>query len=173
MGIWTQGCSKHCRGCISPELQPVTGRETDEKILAEIVREIARKNQCRGLTVSGGDPLEQPEAMLRLLRLLRKDFEDILVYTGFALSELQGGCVGPAGTECLKLIDVLIDGRYMEERNVPNCVLRGSDNQVIHFFNQKQKPVYSDYMKQGRILESFVHGDETIITGILDRGRGT
>ena len=71
VALWTQGCRRRCRGCISPELRPPGREEVPEPLLASIIRETADREDCGGLTVSGGDPFDQPEALLRLLRLLR------------------------------------------------------------------------------------------------------
>lgn len=166
--IWTQGCSKKCMGCISPELQEQSELDIDEGILWKLMRQIADKNNCSGLTVSGGDPMEQPDSLLMLLEKARSRFEDILVYTGFCVEDILKGCAGGAGIKCLDYIDVLIDGRYVKELNTSDCVLRGSSNQKITYLNEKMKPIYEEYMKQGRIVETFAHNQETIITGILN-----
>jgi len=167
--LWTQGCKKRCKGCISPELQPYTGNEIDEDVLAKILIQVARKNNCTGITISGGDPLEQSQALLKLLTLLRNEFDDILVYTGFELQDIQDGLVGIEAKKCLDYLDVLIDGKYIDELNYKDCVLRGSSNQNIHFINKGLAPIYAEYMKQGRILESFVHNQNTIVTGIFNK----
>lgn len=166
--IWMQGCSKQCIGCISPELQRFTGTEIDEAILYKLVLQIAEKNNCTGLTISGGDPMEQPDSLLKLLEKVYRRFDDVLVYTGFELSEILGGCAGELGIRCLEYIDVLIDGRYVRKLNRPDCVLRGSSNQRINYLNEKMEPIYEEYMKKGRIIETFTHNREIIITGILD-----
>lgn len=167
--LWTQGCKKRCKGCISPELQPYGGNEVDENVLAKILTQVARKNNCTSITISGGDPLEQPQALLRLLAILRNEFDDILVYTGFELQDIQDGLIGIEAKKCLDYLDVLIDGKYIDELNYKDCVLRGSSNQNIHFINNELAPIYAEYMKQGRILESFVHNQNTIVTGIFNK----
>lgn len=167
--LWTQGCRKHCSNCISPELQPFTGNEVSEEALSRVILYTAQKGSCTGLTISGGDPFEQSDSLLGLLRLLREGFEDILVYTGYTLEEIYEGCAGNAGKECLTYIDVLIDGRYIDELNTSDCVLRGSSNQKIHFLNKRIEERYSDYLKSGRVLENFVHEGISIITGIINR----
>ena len=166
--LWTKGCSKCCPGCISPEMQDSEGPELDEALLAKLLTDAAARSQCTGLTVSGGDPMEQPQALLKLLRLVRPNFEDILVYTGYTLGQLREHC-GEDAKACLDLIDVLIDGPYVESRNHPDCVLRGSDNQCIHYLNPEAEPRYADYMQQGRQLETFVHNRTIVITGIQNR----
>lgn len=167
--VWTQGCSKRCNGCISPELQPFRGNEIDESILANIIIQVARKRDCKGITFSGGDPFEQPQSLLKLLKLLRNEFNDILVYTGFELADIQGGMLGTEAKECLQYLDVLIDGKYVDELNYRNCALRGSSNQKIYFCNENLAYIYDEYMKQGRILENFVHGQDMIVTGIFNK----
>ena len=137
--------------------------------LAQVLIQTARRNGCDGLTISGGDPLAQPEALLALLEAVRGEFRDILVYTGYTLEQVRAGECGQAGIDCLKQIDVLIDGPYIHERNVPDCVLRGSDNQRIHFLTPGRRPEYETYMAQGRMLESFSHNGSVILTGIVNR----
>ena len=167
--LWTQGCKKRCKGCISPELQPYSGNEIGEDVLAKILIHVARKNNCTGITISGGDPLEQSQALLELLTLLRNEFDDILVYTGFEFQDIQDGLAGIEAKKCLDYLDVLIDGKYIDELNDKDCVLRGSSNQNIHFITKELAPIYVEYMKQGRILESFVHNQNTIVTGIFNK----
>ena len=142
--------------------------DIDEEILWKLMQQIADKNKCSGLTVSGGDPMEQPDSLLLLLEKARSRFKDILVYTGFSIEDILKGCASEAGIKCLDYIDVLIDGRYVKELNTSDCVLRGSSNQKITYLNEKMKPIYEEYMKQGRIVETFTHNQETIITGILN-----
>lgn len=170
--LWLQGCLRDCPGCISPELKPVAGPETPVELLADILTRTARRGGCGGLTISGGEPFLQAAELLRLLALVRDGFQDILVYTGYTLKELQGKSCGPAGRDCLAYIDVLIDGPYLQERNRPDCVLRGSDNQIIHYLNPGLAGCYGAYLAQGRILESFSHGGGVVLTGILNRGDG-
>jgi anaerobic ribonucleoside-triphosphate reductase activating protein len=169
IALWTRGCSKNCPGCMSAELQDGDGKYIDEKSLAEAVIHLAKMNHMNALTVSGGDPFEQAGALKEFLKYVRSYFEDILVYTGFTWKEIHEGAAGPYGTECLDFIDVLIDGRYEALKNTKSCVLRGSTNQTIIFLNKDLEEKYRDYMKNGRMAETFVHNDETIIVGILNK----
>jgi anaerobic ribonucleoside-triphosphate reductase activating protein len=166
--LWTQGCNKKCYGCISPELQSFEGNNVDEQILADMLVRLAKIHQCKGLTVSGGDPFEQSDSLFQLLKIVRKSFDDILVYTGYELDDILNCCSGESGISCLKYIDVLIDGPYIRDHNVPECVLRGSDNQIIHYLNEKMRADYENYLQKGRVLESFCHDKEVIITGMIN-----
>lgn len=167
--LWTVGCGKHCADCISPELQSwEAGCEIDETMLAGVLISTARSKGITALTISGGDPFEQSGALLRLLKQLRPQFQDILVYTGYTLDEIRQGRAGPNGEACLDWLDVLIDGPYIRERNTPDCVLRGSSNQNIHIFSPALVPHYEACLARGRTVETFTHGSQTIITGILN-----
>ncbi len=167
--LWVQGCSRGCKGCLSPEMQPRYHRNVDERQLAQILIQTAARNHCTGLTVSGGDPMEQSEGLRTLLTVLRPHFKDILVYTGYTRREIENGLCGEAGVQCLSLIDVLVDGPYIDEKNTPVCVLRGSENQCIHYLNPAMEAHYAEYLAQGRVLESFTHQNSLVITGIPNR----
>ena len=167
--LWTQGCKKNCKGCISPEMQPELEIDVNINILKELLCGAARKGNCSGITISGGDPLEQPDELLDLLKLIRNEFENILVYTGFTLEEIEDGVAGKSAVLCLKYIDVLIDGRYIDEENVPDAILRGSMNQQIHYLNPVCRNEYEEYMKKGRVIEPFFHDGKIVFTGILNR----
>lgn len=84
VGIWTQGCTKRCKGCMSGELQTFDQtKDIPVDLLISIIVSEARRNKCRGITISGGDPLEQSEQLYFLLKGLRSFFTDVLVYTGY------------------------------------------------------------------------------------------
>lgn len=169
VGLWVKGCSKKCPGCMSTDLQPRDGENIDANNLADVVLQLAKMNGVKAITISGGDPFEQSDALKELLISIRGFFEDILVYTGYTLNEIKQGVSGQSGIDCLSLIDVLIDGRYEETNNISGCVLRGSSNQNIIFLNQSIEGVYTEYMKMGRMVETFQHGDEMVVVGILNK----
>jgi anaerobic ribonucleoside-triphosphate reductase activating protein len=126
IGIWFQGCSLHCHGCISADTwKPGRGRTTVAGALGAIRHWIP---DADGVTISGGEPFEQPSALVALLNAIREDFRgDILVYSGFELNEIEGVLRQADG-----LIDALITGPYRHDR-AQTLPLRGSDNQTLHY----------------------------------------
>ncbi len=136
--IWTQGCTKGCVNCFNPRTWPFKNRgtEMDPVILAMDVL----MSGAEGLTISGGDPLEQPKATFELLRALHDEEGDvmlprgIIVFTGYTWEEIKGleGEDGQYARSCLNMIDVLIDGRYVDALRYPHH-LAGSSNQRFHF----------------------------------------
>lgn len=119
-----------------------------------------------GITISGGDPFFQNE-LGELLRFCKQDLhiEDILVYTGFTLEELKK-IKQSFVHEALQYIDVLIDGKYMHELN-DNLPLRGSSNQVIHFFNPLLKSKYEPILTGKRTFKMAITGNQFTIYGLV------
>lgn len=168
--LWTAGCSKHCPRCISPELQKVRANQSFAvEELATHLCSLASEQGIHRLTVTGGDPLEQPEGLIGLLSAIRASYDDILVYTGFTLEELPDAVGTERLGELRSLVDVLIDGRYLDELNVPDCVLRGSTNQRLLFWNEGLRPTYERYLEGGRQVQNFVHEGEIVSVGIHNR----
>ena len=129
----------------------------------------AHEHGVHRLTVSGGDPLEQASELVKLLATIRCAYDDILVYTGFTLEELPRA-IGADVWETLKpLIDVLIDGPYIDELNVPDCALRGSTNQRVIYLSDRPHDDYDQYLQQPRQLQNYVQDGMIITVGIADR----
>ena len=137
--LFVSGCTNHCPGCFQPQTwdfsygKPFT-TETAEEIFAEL-----DKSYVDGLTVLGGEPFEpknQPE-LLQLLRAVRQRYpkKNIWVFTGFRLDDelLRDGSY-PRGLytdQLLSCIDILVDGRFMEELKDISLQFRGSRNQRV------------------------------------------
>lgn len=107
----------------------------------------------------------QPEALRELLPRLKEISPDILVYTGFDYEEINT----PENQDILKNITVLIDGKYIEERNT-DCFLRGSDNQRIHILQPEYRDFYEHYLQNGtNSIQNFKLSNGFISVGIPGR----
>jgi anaerobic ribonucleoside-triphosphate reductase activating protein len=125
VGIWFQGCSIRCPGCISVDTWPA-GEPTIEigDLLAAMAPWLAAAD---GVTITGGEPFDQATALEALLAGIRQRFHgDILVYSGYVFEQLGGALDQLAG-----LIDALISDPY-ELAAGDRLALRGSDNQRLH-----------------------------------------
>jgi len=137
VGVWFDGCTLGCAGCIS--VHTWQRKEKNKSSVAKIVEKVSRYDTQR-VTVSGGEPFEQPEALLGLLQALRnKGFNDILVYSGYALSYLKTHF-----GEILESIDALVDGRF-EQNKASLEVYRGSANQTLYVLNEALQPLYEEF----------------------------
>lgn len=125
IGIWFQGCSIQCQGCVSVD---TWGTGKGGVLINEIMAAIEPwLNDAEGITISGGEPFDQPEALGSLLALLRsKTKVDILVYSGHPFEKIASVVEKNKG-----LIDAIISDPY-EDNTSNTLVLRGSDNQRLH-----------------------------------------
>ncbi|MGW7424928.1 4Fe-4S single cluster domain-containing protein [Streptomyces sp. NPDC054813] len=134
LGVWVQGCPLACAGCMSRQTwDPRGGHDVEVEWLARLWRRSLAEGYD-GLTVSGGEPLEQPTALAALLdaadrvRLAagRAD-ADLLVYTGWEDAEIAAS---PEATAVLDRADAVITGRYRVAEPT-SLVWRGSANQRL------------------------------------------
>lgn len=121
--FWTAGCPHHCKGCHNPQTWDYdTGNDWDN---SEIVS-MALKSPYN-VTFSGGDPFIQSRDLHYVLRQI-KPFKNVWVYTGYTWEELMERTL-PKRT--LQYIDVLVDGRFVEELRDSDLLFRGSSNQRL------------------------------------------
>jgi len=141
--MWVRGCSLACPGCMTPELWAVGSpmNFTSVERVAELLRPLLKK--ADGLTISGGEPMEQPAALTSLIRLLRAENAnlEVLVYSGYSLEALMKR--GQIVTGFLEEIDILIDQPFLKA--APNTLKwRGSDNQRVHYLSSNAQIYASD-----------------------------
>lgn len=168
--IWTKGCSKQCYSCANPELWDTSNAHCyDVKEIVKIVNNINRELNIDGITISGGDPLEQKDELLQLTESLQCVTEDIIVYTGYIWDELLDiWCIEDV-ERLKKSVAVLIDGPYVDDLNEKNIVLRGSSNQRVIYFKDKYKGIYEEYLQQGRKIQNVYMGSQLISVGIHNK----
>jgi anaerobic ribonucleoside-triphosphate reductase activating protein len=126
-----------------------------------------------GLTLSGGEPFDQPQALARLIALLRERYVEleVLAYSGYLLEELQQA--GSAVAELLRAIDMLIDGAYREEMPC-TLIWRGSDNQRLHLLSPRAQrhawAVAAPWPEPRPLQVRALGGTRWLIAGIPHRG---
>ena len=131
--IWFQGCSLGCPNCFNPQTHadvPATILEVTD--LMDSLKRSA--GLIEGITISGGEPLQQSEGLLELLRRVRDTSRlSVILYSGYSLAEIQRM---PLGCTILLQTDVLIDGRYVHSQRLGSA-MRGSANQRIHLLTDR------------------------------------
>ena len=139
VSVFVSGCRNHCKGCFQPQTWDFNyGREYTPEIEQFIIDELS-KSYYDGITILGGDPMEpeNQEPVLRLLRRIKKELPDknVWSYTGYVYDRdlVPGGkrFVDGVTRELLESIDILIDGRFVEELKNLMLNFRGSGNQRI------------------------------------------
>ena len=128
--IWTQGCMHNCHGCHNPETHDFNkGFLVDVEKVKEEISSIKYQD---GITLSGGDPLYQVEPILEIAKYAKQINLNIWCYTGFTFEELlEKSKKDEKLFELLQNIDVLVDGKFDENKKSMNLPFRGSSNQRI------------------------------------------
>lgn len=169
ISLFVSGCNHGCPGCFNQEAwdfqngAPYT-KELQEKILHEL-----GASYIRGLSLLGGEPLapQNQEAVLNLLQEAKAQYpeKDIWCYTGYLYEPLANNSIGSHSLEILSLIDILVDGLFLEQEKNLKLFFRGSQNQrIIHTKTSLQKKIvftipdesvmkYEDFVKNRNITE--------------------
>jgi len=131
LSIWVSGCTHHCKNCFNPELWDfskgmIYDRTLEDKLIKDFKREY-----IAGMSILGGDPLEpeNQEGILSLVQRAKKECPEKTIYmwTGFDWDNL----VHTPARCILAYVDVLIDGRFIEDLKDLSLPLRGSSNQRV------------------------------------------
>ena len=136
--FWLQGCHFACPMCINPESWDF---KINKLIYVDELIDMILKSKCDGLTISGGEPLRQREALLDLLIKLEPYVLQgilkygIICYSGFEIEEVEKF---ERSEELLGLLDVLIDGKFVENLKTVDSIA-GSSNQRFHFSKKEDR----------------------------------
>ena len=130
--IYLAGCVHQCPECHNPQSwNPHSGNEMTLEELMKIVEE-----EDFDVTLSGGDPLYNPESTAILVNALKKQKRNVWVYTGFSWEEILAD---PKLINSIKEADVVVEGRFINNLKDPDLPFRGSSNQRILDISQSLK----------------------------------
>lgn len=132
VSLFVSGCRNHCKNCFQPETWDFHyGVPFDEEAENRIFYELDRP-EVRGLTLLGGDPFEpeNQEVLVPFLRKVKANYpaKDIWSFTGYVYEHLPQS---PVTQEFLDMLDVLVDGPFVEELKQAGLRFRGSKNQRL------------------------------------------
>ncbi len=129
VSIFMQGCVFHCKNCFNPETHDFNGgKEFTSDTIARVL-ELGEKEYIVGLSILGGEPMhpKNREGTLKLARAFKEKFPNktVWVWSGFLFDK------DLKEEKDLQYIDVLVDGRYVDELHNPLLKYRGSENQRV------------------------------------------
>lgn len=136
--LFVSGCTNRCKGCFQPETWDFSYGNTYTKETEDSLIELLRPSYITGLTLLGGEPFE-PSNQRELVKLLRRvkselPSKNVWAFTGFTLESLLEREPHPrceVTDEMLSMIDVLVDGKFEEDKKDISLRFRGSSNQRI------------------------------------------
>ncbi|MEZ4935956.1 MAG: 4Fe-4S single cluster domain-containing protein [Crocinitomicaceae bacterium] len=132
--IWVQGCTIHCKGCWNKEMW--SSKIKDDFTVADLLVKIKREEGfIEGITLLGGEPLDQIDEVVELLNECIANGLSTMVFTGYEMDEITNSGMN----EILRLADILVTGRYVASKRTLNHQWIGSTNQEIHFLSDRYK----------------------------------
>lgn len=138
VSLFVSGCTHHCEGCFNPETWDFGYGEEFTQAAEERILGLLAPGFIAGLTILGGEPFEpsNQRALLPFLRQVKERYpqKNIWCYTGYLLDEelwKDSPARCEATEEMLSLIDVLVDGEFMQDKKDISLRFRGSKNQRI------------------------------------------
>ena len=165
--IWFQGCMRSCKGCMSPDSRPLNGGT--EWIVDKLVGDICAVENIEGITISGGEPFLQIDALHEFLSGIRsKTSLGVIIYTGNTMDDLKR-MGNPLIDEIIAgLADIIIDGEYVDELN-DGAALKGSSNQTVNFITDRYLACRDLYSSNTRDIQIMIEGKDTLLIGVPDR----
>lgn len=162
IGIWVQGCTLGCKGCVNKVLWNKTGGKS-VSVLDVFNWVTSIQNDFDGITISGGEPFQQYEQLILFLHLVKtKTNLTVHCFSGYYLNELEEKFPDKL---FLKYIDWLVDGRYIEEQH-ENTNIKGSANQNI-FQIMDGVPVKQNNTSVSKKWSVYINSDNRIyMTGV-------
>jgi anaerobic ribonucleoside-triphosphate reductase activating protein len=158
--IWVQGCAIKCKGCWNNDMWPFEIKylyRTDE-----LFDMILGEEGLEGITILGGEPLHQSKPLLRLVEMVKAHDYTTILYTGYELGEITDA----ASRNLIETSDVIISGRYVEEKRSVYLKCRGSSNQTVTVNNSSYRSYFDS---EENDVEIHVMNDGTMyILGYLD-----
>lgn len=135
--LFVSGCTHHCKGCFQPETWSFDyGEEYTSETEDELI-EALRPDFIDGITLLGGEPFE-PQNQAELVKLLRRiraelPTKTVWAFSGYTFEELTGESRARCAVtdEMLSMVDVLVDGEFVEEKRNISLRFRGSENQRL------------------------------------------
>lgn len=137
--IFVQGCNHHCKGCHNPQTWNYNcGDDVSVSELIDDIRETFSSNpMMRGLTLSGGEPLDKSDDLLELVLGVKDIVKHIMIYSGYTLEEaLVKGKETPSIIKLLSNCDWMVDGEFEIEKRDLEQMYKGSSNQRVINLNK-------------------------------------
>ncbi|MCQ2969268.1 MAG: anaerobic ribonucleoside-triphosphate reductase activating protein [Clostridium sp.] len=127
---FSQGCRHNCEGCFNKGTHDFNGGE--EKDMDELIKDALDNPFIKGITFSGGDPLERAEEFAYMAKAFKAAGLNIWCYTGYIFEDVLEKMKKDNNIkELIENIDVLVDGKFEIDKKVENLKFRGSSNQRL------------------------------------------
>ncbi|HBC95249.1 MAG TPA: anaerobic ribonucleoside-triphosphate reductase activating protein [Clostridium sp.] len=127
--FFAQGCRHNCRGCFNPSTHDFSGGELEDT--DELIMQVKNNPLITGVTFSGGDPFEQAGEFAYLAEKIERLGLNIWCYTGYTFEYIVGSTQNEQWQSLINNVDVLVDGKFEEDKKDSKLKFKGSGNQRI------------------------------------------
>lgn len=148
--IFTQGCLHNCLGCHNPNSHDLKGGYLVD--VDKIIKEIDENPLLDGITLSGGEPMLQVEPLIELLKAVKQRNLNIVIYSGFTYEQIISDAKMKS---LLELCDMLIDGKFEQDKKSLALLYCGSSNQRLINIQES--------LKQNKVVEYLINEYDEII----------
>ncbi len=155
VGLWTQGCSIGCSGCMSEHTWDF---DENKKMSIPQIIERVKSFETNRITISGGEAFQQVNILELLKALKESGFTDVMLYSGYSETYIREHF-----SECLGYIDVLISEPFVDG-DESEVVYKGSENQKMIILNEQLRIQYEEYGKLNK--EKRLQKFNDVIVGI-------
>ncbi len=136
--LFSQGCIHNCKNCFNPDTHPFEGGKLVD--MDKLIIDIVNNPLLTGVTFSGGDPLEQADKFAYMAKKIKATGLNIWCYTGYTFEYiLEHQSERNGWSDLINSIDVLVDGKYEDDKKDDYIKYRGSSNQRIIDVNYSLK----------------------------------
>lgn len=160
--IWFSGCTIRCPGCCNPHFfKPADDQKMNVTTILKAIDASMKEHSIEGVSFLGGEPLEQPEALLVLVKEIKGMGLTNMIFSGYQYEEILKKNLGKA---ILSHVDLLVDGPFLEEQRTTDRRFIGSRNQNLLFLTEAYQPddprfhepnAFEIRLKDGEV---FIHG---------------
>lgn len=158
--VWLQGCSIGCSDCCNPEMHDSS---RGERITAEELADAVIHARADGLTLVGGEPLDQSGEVRELLQILRSSgYHGIIMFSGYTWQQILAD---PARMQAAALCDLVIAGPFDKSRSPGSRRWIGSDNQTLHFVTDFYSQLAENWPAFVKEIEIVIGDGEILVNG--------
>ncbi len=163
--VWVQGCSIRCAGCFNPDTHATGGGTLWEP---DALAEHLASPRVAGVTVTGGEPLDQAPAVIEFLNAWeRRQAGTIILLTGYQFESIPNVIGGDLYEDLANLVDVLIAGPFRWDLLRPRR-LAGSSNKTFHFLSNRHRLPEFDEVPDAEVL---ISANGTVVSSGISRPR--
>jgi len=168
--IWFQGCSIHCKGCMIPETWPFLQKQKID--VYQLAESLIANSSIEGITILGGEPFDQHEALYTLVKEVKEKSDlSIMLFSGYTTEVLEKKV--SQAKAILSMVDIFLEGPYINELTDYSREWVGSSNQKIHFLTQRYAHIEEEIQKDPAVnkVEVRIYKDGTVtLNGMIYDG---